>query len=90
MTTIGQPIPLGIIHPADYEDLGIAKEPEANSASDLEAIRTQIEALRQSVARLSRAAARTAEAHPLAAVAVISLGLWALAGISTRGTRRWF
>ena len=84
MSEIGRPIPLGIIHPEDFDKLSITDPTSGAGDSDLESIRSQIADLRGSVKDLAKTTARTIEAHPLIAATAISLGLWALVGLTAR------
>lgn len=84
MSEIGRPIPLGVIHPADFDKLNINDPTSQGNDSDLESIRSQIADLRRSVSDLAKVTSRTIEAHPLIAATAISLGLWALVGLTAR------
>jgi hypothetical protein len=86
---IGEPIPLGIIHPEDAEKLGIDIPEAEPAAKQLEAIRSQIADLRESVSRLARSAAQSVEQHPVTAVTFVSLGLLAVTMLTSPRRRRW-
>lgn len=88
-TTIGKPIPLGIIHADDADKLGINNRVPSQPMDQLEAIRSQLAELRDSVGRLTKATARSVEAHPVAAVTVVSLVLLACAILTSPSRPKW-
>jgi hypothetical protein len=84
---IGEPIPLGIIKAEDTDTLGV----EMPSVSDqIAVLRDELAALRSMLADVGRATSETVRAHPIIAASVISIGLWALIGLTSRRVvSRW-
>jgi hypothetical protein len=90
MTTLGEPIPLGIIHPEDFDRLGVQSPSVNQERGDLQRIHSQIAELRQTVSNLSAAVGRAVERHPLVSAAAISFVIWVILGLTARRMYRRF
>jgi len=87
-TTIGKPIPMGVIRPSDADRLGLDMPSTEADGDDLATLAAQVAELRAAVARLAKATARSVEAHPVAAVSLVSLALLAFTIVTMPPRRR--
>ena len=81
--SIGTPIPLGIVDAKGVHEINAAGAPDTIN-DQLTSLRKQVDDLRHQLATISRKTVASVEAHPLIAVAAVSIAMWALLGLTAR------